>query len=102
MTGENQAPWARHIIAQHLAEGGVLGTVERNAEPLGGGTVLTQTLKDVSLTLFNRVRRIVSVLNAPAAASLRQDFFMHRAPKGAVRRPNRPSAVCLKRRHLKF
>jgi VWFA-related protein len=47
MAHENRAPQARHIIAQHGAEGGVLGKVGKNVEPLGGGTVLTQTLQAV-------------------------------------------------------
>ena len=44
-TAENQAPQARNIIAQHVAEGGVLGEREKQPESPGDDTVLTQTLQ---------------------------------------------------------
>ena len=43
------------MIAQHVAEGGVLGTVGKRFESLGDGTVLTRTLKALKQSVARRL-----------------------------------------------
>jgi len=42
-TAQVPAPQGRDMIAQHAAEGGVLGKVGKESESLGDGRVLTHT-----------------------------------------------------------